>query len=84
MNFRALAGANIATQWYCPPDVGAMDANSAMDVKVERVPAQTIRKPYTRPADPPLVKSGTAAYTPSQVMRTVQLKATMDMKPKLR
>lgn len=63
-------GASIDTQWYCPPDVGALDsqwlierdslgtyieANSARTVNTLVVPIHANRNPQTAPAGPPLL-----------------------------
>ena len=53
-NRRDDAGASIETQWYCPPDVGAIETNSLSVVKTESVPTQTTRNPYRIPEGPPL------------------------------
>lgn len=42
------------TQWYCPPEVGAIEAISDRVVKTERVPIQTTMNPYIIPEGPPL------------------------------
>lgn len=42
------------TQWYCPPDVGAIEASSARDAAVMRAPIQQKRKPYIKVTGPPL------------------------------
>lgn len=41
-NGRILNGAKAATQWYCPPAVGYMDAISAIDAPMARVPRKAI------------------------------------------
>ena len=40
-----LGGASMKTQWYCPPEVGAIDANSARDAAVASAPIQQKMKP---------------------------------------
>lgn len=44
-NFREEGGASMDTQWYCPPEVGAMETSSESVAKTERVPAQTTMNP---------------------------------------
>jgi len=38
-------GASMATQWYCPPDVGAKDAISAREAAVASAPMKQNTKP---------------------------------------
>lgn len=49
-------GASSPTQWYWPPLVGAMEANSPREAAVAIVPAKQRMKPYTSETGPPLVK----------------------------
>jgi hypothetical protein len=39
-NFWEDAGAKIDTQWYCPPDVGAMETISESVMKMQIIPTQ--------------------------------------------
>ena len=41
-NGRILNGAKAATQWYCPPAVGYMEAISAIDAPMARVPRKAM------------------------------------------
>jgi hypothetical protein len=41
-------GASSAAQRYCAADVGDMEAYSARDAQVQRVPMKQKKKPYTR------------------------------------
>lgn len=62
-----------------------MDSNSERVQKTLMLHSQTMRKPQMRPAEPPLRRPGAKLISvPSQVMRTAQLKPTVERKPKLR
>lgn len=47
------------TQWYCPPDVGAMDAISAIDKTTVNVPRHTTSVIQIAPAVPPFAREKT-------------------------
>jgi len=79
------AGASIPTQWYCPPDVGAIDESSPSDAAVASVPKKQMMKLYTSEAGPPLTSPPcNNAARGSHVAIKVVEKPTIDMKPKLR
>lgn len=40
MIFMYFGGASIAHQWYCPPEVGAMEVSSEITTKLHAVPVQ--------------------------------------------
>lgn len=44
-NLREDGDASMETQWYCPPDVGAIKISSESVAKTESIPAQTTRNP---------------------------------------
>lgn len=65
--------------------MGAMEASSEMTVYTDKVDSQAMRKPYTRPAGPPLSKPcENSARTVSHVMSSHTAKAKSDQKPKRR
>jgi hypothetical protein len=47
----------MATQWYCPLDVGAIDTSSGSVANTEKVSIHTTMKPYRMAPGPPLLQS---------------------------
>ena len=65
MEFRYVPDSN---QWYCPPDVGAMDAISAIESITIPIPKQTANVSHIAPAVPPLdSENATSTRENSQV-----------------